>query len=317
LNYAPGAEWAYSGGGYVILGAIMEKITGHPYGDYLRDRIFKPLGMTRTHIINVADIIPNRASGYWFKDGRVRNGEYMGQAHLGGPDVGVLTTATDLAKWTIALNGTGPWTEASRNALWASARLNDGLDAVGYPAAVGYGLGFLAGTNRGYRMVGHGGSLSTGFTSTFLMIPERRMTVIVLTNQWDGAPMPIAMGLMGRYDPELAAVNEMPRTADSDPGETDRGRKFIVGILRGSDVSALATPGLVRHISAMPHPPPGPATPDPEIAFLSRTNVTRPLEMFGSSIARMAFYKMSADGEDHWLTLLIAADGRIAAYEGY
>jgi len=117
----------------------MEKITGHPYGDYLRDRIFKPLGMTRTHIINVADIIPNRASGYWFKDGRVRNGEYMGQAHLGGPDVGVLTTATDLAKWTIALNGTGPWTEASRNALWAPARLNDGRDAVGYPAAVGYG----------------------------------------------------------------------------------------------------------------------------------------------------------------------------------
>ena len=129
--------------------------------------------------------------------------------------------------------------------------------------------------------------------------------------------MPIAMGLMGRYDPELAAVNEMPRTADSDPAETDRGRKFIVGILRGSDVSALATPGLVRHISAMPHPPPGPAMPNPEITFLSRTNVTRPLEMFGSSIARMAFYKMSADGEDHWLTLLITADGRIAAYEGY
>ena len=317
LNFAPGAEWAYSGGGYVILGAIIEKITGHPYGDYLRDRIFTPLGMTHTHIINVADIIPNRASGYWFKDGRVRNGDYTAQAHLGGPDVGVITTATDFAKWMIALNGSGPWTEASRSAMWTPARLNDGRDAVSYPAAMGWGLGFLVGTYRGYRMVGHGGTLSTGFTSTFLMIPERGMTVVVLTNQWDAAPVPIARGLLGRYDGQLVPVNEMRAGTDSDPGETDRVRRFMIGILHGSDVSTLATPGLLRHISAMSHPSAGASVPEPEFTFLSRTTVARPLELFGSSITRMAFYKMHTDREDRWLTLLFSADGRIGAYEGY
>src|SRR4249920_2269510 len=108
--------------------------------------LFRPVTVSRTvctHIINVADIIPNRASGYWFKDGRVRNGDYTAQAHLGGPDVGVITTATDFAKWMIALNGSGPWTEAGRSAMWTPARLNDGRDAVSYPAAMGWGLGFL------------------------------------------------------------------------------------------------------------------------------------------------------------------------------
>ena len=188
LNFAPGAEWAYSGGGYVMLGAIIEKITGHPYGGYLRDHIFSPLGMTHTHIISLADIIPNRASGYWFRDGQVRNGDYTAQTYLGGADVGVMTTAADLAKWTIALSGDGPWTEASRNAMWTPTRLNDGRDVVTFPAAKQYGLGLGIDTYRGYRMVGHGGTLMTGFSSTFFMLPEKQISVIVLTNQWDANP---------------------------------------------------------------------------------------------------------------------------------
>jgi hypothetical protein len=102
---------------------------------------------------------------------------------------------------------------------------------------------------------------------------------------------------------------------DPDPGEADRGRRLMIGILHGSDVSTLATPGLLRHTSAMPLPSAGPPVPEPQFTFLSRTTVARPLEMFGSSITRMARYKMHTDREDRWLTLLFSADSRIAACE--
>ncbi len=317
LNFAPGAGWAYSGGGYVILGAIIQKVTGRPYGDYLRDRVFRPLGMDHTHIISNAEIIPNRAAGYWYRDGRLRNGEPTSQAALGGPDVGVMTTATDLAKWVIAISGNGPWTEASRTAMWTATTLNDGRDTAGYPSGYGYGLGWLVTTHRGYRLVGHAGTLVNGFTSTFVVLPEKQTAVIVLTNQYDAQPQPIALGLAGSYDPELVPPSEMRAEQDPDPPATARVHDFMAAVLRGGDVSQWATPQLVRHLSAMWHPPPGAPAPDAPVTFISRADVRRRIERFGSVVTRLAFYKIHVQGDDHWLTVLLTADGRIAAYEAY
>jgi CubicO group peptidase (beta-lactamase class C family) len=316
LNFTPGAEFAYSGGGYVVLGAIIEKITGHPYGDLVRDRIFRPLGMSHTHVISLADIIPNRATGYWFRDGRLRNADFTGQAHLGGPDVNVLTTATDMAKWVIAVSSDGPWTQASRKAMWTPARLNDGSEGVSYPAGIGYGLGWFVGWLRGHPMVGHTGALATGFTSAFFVIPDKRLSIVVLTNQWNANPVGIAITMLGRFDAEFRAVSDMQPETDRDPAETDRARQFIVGVLRGSDVTTLTTPGLARYLAAMPHPPPQGRPPDPTVTFVARSNPPRAFDMFGSPVAHVAFYKLQGDG-DRSLTLLLTADGRIAGYEVY
>src|SRR3984893_4039890 len=64
LAYAPGTKWEYSNLGYVTIGILIHRVTGEFYGDFLQERIFKPLGMQATRIISDADIVPNRAAGY-------------------------------------------------------------------------------------------------------------------------------------------------------------------------------------------------------------------------------------------------------------
>ena len=64
VAFKPGEKWQYSNLGYVTLGVIIGKVTGKFYGEFFQERMFKPLGMTTSRIINEADLIPNRASGY-------------------------------------------------------------------------------------------------------------------------------------------------------------------------------------------------------------------------------------------------------------
>ncbi|MCA1609253.1 MAG: beta-lactamase family protein, partial [Acidobacteria bacterium] len=79
LNFPPGENARYSTTNYLLLGLVIEQITGKPYGEFLQERIFRPLGMHRTRVINIAEIIPNRASGYKFENGILRNGRYVAQ----------------------------------------------------------------------------------------------------------------------------------------------------------------------------------------------------------------------------------------------
>ena len=64
LAFTPGTRWSYSNTGYVLLGALIHRVTGAFYGDLLRERIFQPLAMTSARVISEADLVPNRAAGY-------------------------------------------------------------------------------------------------------------------------------------------------------------------------------------------------------------------------------------------------------------
>ena len=64
LEFAPGEKWKYNNTGYFLLGMIIEKVAGKTYGEFLDERIFKPLGMTQTRVNDLHAIIPNRAQGY-------------------------------------------------------------------------------------------------------------------------------------------------------------------------------------------------------------------------------------------------------------
>ena len=317
LNFAPGTEWAYSGGGYVILGAIIEKVTGHPYGDFLRDRIFRPLGMDHTHIISVTDIMPNRASGYWYRDGALRNGGFTGQAHMSGPDVGVMTTASDLARWLIAVSAPHLWTVASRDAMWKQAHLSDGRDVAAFPTGHGYGLGWLIGQYGKYEAVGHGGSLVNGFTSSVFYVPAKKFGVIVLTNQYDANPAEISFGIAGRFDPELKPPHERQTQPDRDPAATEREKGFLIALLGNGDFVPFATPGLAKHLSGMTRPPSPLGGPGPALQLVANEDLSAPLARYGDTVVRLAYFKVSSEGEDHWITLYLTASGKIADLAGY
>ncbi|MGH9856699.1 MAG: serine hydrolase domain-containing protein, partial [Acidobacteriota bacterium] len=77
LGFAPGEKWNYSNLGYVTLGILIRKVTGQYYGDFLRDRVFHPIGMKDARIINESDLVSNRAAGYTRVKGKLKNQDWV------------------------------------------------------------------------------------------------------------------------------------------------------------------------------------------------------------------------------------------------
>jgi CubicO group peptidase (beta-lactamase class C family) len=106
LAFEPGTSRRYSNGGYIVLGAIIEKITGQSYYDYVRERIYKPAGMTNTDAYEVDVSVPNRATGYTRRSGRTGNERvdnvYSAPAR-GSSAGGGYSTAEDLLEFALAL----------------------------------------------------------------------------------------------------------------------------------------------------------------------------------------------------------------------
>ncbi len=174
LAFRPGERWDYSNLGYVLLGIIIRRVSGQFYGDFLQERVFRPLGMATARVISEADIVANRAAGYVLKDGVLRNQEWVSPSVNTTADGALYLTVLDLAKWEAALHHRRLIGPASYDQLWSPVALNDGTTA-------GYGFGWRIGTRDGERVIEHGGSWQ-GFTSAIVRYEDRGLTVIVLDN---------------------------------------------------------------------------------------------------------------------------------------
>src|SRR5207247_5700631 len=113
LDFQPGEKWAYRNTNYVLLGVLIHKVTGEFYGNFLQERIFKPLGMTTTRIISEADIVPNRAAGYRFVKDELKNQNWVSPTLNTTADGALYFTVLDMAKWDAALYGEGVLNKAS------------------------------------------------------------------------------------------------------------------------------------------------------------------------------------------------------------
>ncbi len=103
LDFRPGERWSYSNTGYVLLGALIHRVTGRFYGDLLRDSVFRPLGMNDSRVISEADIVPNRAAGYRLEGGVLKNQEWVAPSLNTTADGALYFTVRDLTRWAIAL----------------------------------------------------------------------------------------------------------------------------------------------------------------------------------------------------------------------
>jgi CubicO group peptidase (beta-lactamase class C family) len=172
-DFAPGEKWAYCNTGYNLLGYIIENASGKSYGDFLRQKIFGPLGMTATGSREAGANLPGRAAGYETN----RAGQFIGR-DTNLTDVfsagALVSTVGDLAKWNAALDTDGILTAASRAQMWSPVKLNDG-------ATHPYGFGWFLEPWHGHANIGHSGSTS-GFSASLQRFPEAELTVILLTN---------------------------------------------------------------------------------------------------------------------------------------
>jgi CubicO group peptidase (beta-lactamase class C family) len=199
LRFAPGEKWEYCNLGYFMLAEIIRKASGAGWSEYLNQRVFQPLGMNATRPTSVADIVPNRANGYAWKDSTLENAEIILALR---PSGAFLSNVLDLAKWDAALYTDGILTRSSREQMWTpSAEIPGRSNGA---TRVSYGLGWQIGEVNGHRHVNHGGTL-TGFRAALVRFLDDKLTVVVLTNVADASPDVIAQGVAAFYIPGLAA----------------------------------------------------------------------------------------------------------------
>lgn len=192
LRFTPGEKYEHCNLGYFTLAAIITKVSGKPWGDFLNERVFAPLGMTATRTTNVTDLVPNRANGYLWRDEKLQNAApYIALR----PSGAFLSTVVDLAKWDDALNTGKVLKQSTLDQMWTPAKLNDGTTNP-------YGFGWELEPVYGHRAVKHGGSLP-GFRAQFARFVNDKVTVIVLTNGDNAIASAIAFGVANYYIPGL------------------------------------------------------------------------------------------------------------------
>jgi CubicO group peptidase (beta-lactamase class C family) len=190
-EFLPGEKWKYSNTGYLTLGIIIHRVMGTFYGDLLRERIFEPLGMTTARIISETDIVPNRAAGYQFVKGKLKNQDWVAPALNTTADGSLYVSALDMAKWDAALYTEKLLKKTSLAQMWTQATLNDGT-------RTDYGFGWGLGYSDGHKVIQHGGSWQ-GFRTNISRYVDDKVTVIVLCNLAEADPDKIAHGVAALY----------------------------------------------------------------------------------------------------------------------
>ena len=202
-RFAPGTRWAYSNSGYVLLGLIVAKISGEPFGRFLHDRIFLPLHMSNTlAYVKGKNVVPNRAYGH------TRGGDKFTEtdqsptsATLG--DGGIYSNLTDLAKWDQALeNHTLLSEQEMKPALmpiklangsqphWPAGERSDDNLNPGEP--VWYGFGWFLNPFEDHTRMWHYGS-TMGFRTAIERFTESKLTIVILCNRTDLNPAELAL----------------------------------------------------------------------------------------------------------------------------
>lgn len=182
LKFSPGTSWAYSNGGYIVLGLIVERVSGQSYEDYVREHIAVPAGMVNTGFYALDEPTGKRAKGYTRvgPDGKGDLFRRWDSARLnlvkGCPAGGGFSTAEDLLRFANAIMG-----HTLLNAEYTGLVTTAKVDVNPPDPDKHYAYGFFDMTTRGVRHYGHGGAMY-GVNADLHIFPESGYVVITLSN---------------------------------------------------------------------------------------------------------------------------------------
>ena len=185
--FEPGTSWSYSNSGYVVLGLIVAKVSGMPYADFLRKRIFAPLKMSQTVVyMDGVNTVKHRAYGFSKKNGHlVPTDQSATSATLG--DGAIYSNLVDLARWDDALKSNRLLPQAEMARAFEPVKLNNGnlpVDDSTPAKPVSYGFGWFLRPIDGHPCTWHTGSTS-GFRTVIERFSDTGLTIIILLNRTD------------------------------------------------------------------------------------------------------------------------------------
>jgi D-alanyl-D-alanine carboxypeptidase len=179
LDFVPGSQWSYSNTGYLLLGKVIETVSGETYKGYLRHHIFDPLHMTDTFTTAEEDRLSNKAIGYHHVAGKLERAPIIDPGWAGAAGF-IVAPMQDLVKWDEALRGGKIVSPASYREMTTPFITTK-------TGSSDYGLGLFVNPVFGEPRLGHtGGSL--GFTTADEYFPRQDVRIIAFTNLGDNAP---------------------------------------------------------------------------------------------------------------------------------
>ena len=208
-EFAAGERYRYNQTGYVIIGKIIEQLSGQSFTSFVEQRQFQPAGMRHTRFGDSADVVPHSAGGYSFShneggkwiEGKQLTAIFVEFPQFFRPAAGILSNATDIAHWLIALqDGRLLKEHASIATLWQPVRLNDGSTAGPNPLLDGSALGWPVAVRDEHPAVAPIG----GMRSTFFVYPKDDLAIVVLTNLQGANPELFIDELASYYIPGMA-----------------------------------------------------------------------------------------------------------------
>ncbi len=295
LDFEPGSKWQYSNTNYVIAAAIVERVAGVPFMDFLRARIFTPLKMTSVADYNEGPLSSSDAGMYLRNAlGPLRTAPKEAQGWLFGAGQ-LAMTAHDLALWNQSVIGRTLLKPQSYDVMQRDMLLTTGT-------ATGYGLGVSISTPGGRRRISHGGAVS-GYTTSNEVLPEERAAITVFTNIYPGAA-----GAPGQIASRIRNIILAP-AADPDTAADVLARRIYDGLLRGTVDRAFFTPAANAYFT-------------PQVLTDYQNSLTplgAPTEFTrqGDSVRggmKLRFYRIRAGSVIMDLTTMTMPDGKIEQY---
>jgi CubicO group peptidase (beta-lactamase class C family) len=264
LDFEPGEKWNYSNSGYVLLGYLIERVSGQTYEKFVQDNLFTPLGMKDSGYDSNSAVIARRAAGYSPSPNGTVNAGFI---HMSVPfAAGALySTTEDLLRWEQGLFGGKLLSTAS-------------LQKMTMPFKNDYAFGLGVRTDNGRKIIDHNGGIE-GFSTELAYYPEDRLTVVVLGNLNSPAPGQIATALAALAHGQTVTLQSERKEISVDPKVLAR----YVGAYQmpGGPAVMLVTLDNNQLISQMTGQGPIPIFPMSETRFFPKV-VDAELEFSGS-----------------------------------
>jgi CubicO group peptidase (beta-lactamase class C family) len=293
LDFEPGTKWQYSNTNYVIAGMIVEKASGMPLVDFLRQRIFTPLGLKSVAITDDGPLGPEDPERYErFGVGplRVAPKEGAGWMYAAGE---LAMNSLDLARWDISVIDQSLMKPASYREQQRTMLLADGRPT-------NYGLGVSVGSFQGHRLISHNGEVS-GFSTQNNIYPDDRMAIVVFANLFSTD----IQGVIGNRVADLLFAT-VDSTADRFVAQA---RAIFVGLQKGEVDRSMFTSNANAYFSAT-------AIRDFQSSIGACGTVTDIQQTSTSLRGGMTYrgYRVRCGAKDYGVSTFIMPDGKVEQY---